>query len=837
MGDWIRRIIKRETKSLCGKEQRITNRKGQAGLPGIRMAAAILIFGSLAFGTQVFGEWSQAAEISVQYGYDNTVKGGRYIPLDIAVTNRKQSVLEGILKIKSMESDGTVYHYAYDLKLEPLEENTGRYHIPIGVGADRLFVVFEDGQGTELAGCSVILNVSRDVPEMFIGILTDDLDGLEYLDGVGISYSTLRTRTFVLDPEEFPREEVGLSLLDVLVVNNFKLRDLSEEQTAAIMDWVHSGGVLILGTGQRVGDTLGRFAPELLDDSYGAPHGRMVDLGEGFALDNPADGLMELVCVDIPLHGGNVILSSDGFGLITVAAKEQGLIGVVSFDLTDIRQFCQSRPAYVDYLFTLLLGETRINRLADVVYSGNSEKFWSVQSLINTGNVEKLPKLPLYTAVVAVYLLILGPGMYLFLKNRDLQIFYRRGVMMLSAVFTVIIYLMGMTTRFKTVFYTYASIQDVTADFVTDTTYVNVQNPYNSPYKAELDPSCSVMPITRSYQSASVNNTYFTGEEPYQIAIERGEDRLNIRGQNISAFTPRYFKLEKRQDNTEKIGITGTVDYFEGKLTGKITNEFPFPLEDATLMLYGNMVHLGRLEPGETRDLSRLRLLRFPLDHSYAVAERIIGADILRKTDISNKSYLLAVERCNMLKFYFDNYMNNYSADARLIAFSTEEEDGIFLREPDAEIYGHRMITSLVEVNASRDRLLYRSVLIKTPRVISGSYYAQSNSMGGTEPLTLEYYMGTEIDVESLTFEPVSKEFLTEGSGSYIDAFTGSIYFYNYESGNYDRMELNGEIMTLEQLRPYLSPGNTLIARFVYDGTGSYNAIQLPMPMVAGRER
>ena len=109
--------------------------------------------------------------------------------------------------------------------------------------------------------------------------------------------------------------------------------------------------------------------------------------------------------------------------------------------------------------------------------------------------------------------------------------------------------------------------------------------------------------------------------------------------------------------------------------------------------------------------------------------------------------------------------------------------------------------------------------------------------MGGTEPLTLEYYMGTEIDVESLTFEPVSKEFLTEGSGSYIDAFTGSIYFYNYESGNYDRMELNGEIMTLEQLRPYLSPGNTLIARFVYDGTGSYNAIQLPMPMVAGRER
>lgn len=861
MGNWIRRIIEKVGKSLCRAGQGETKRKKQAGLPGIRMAAAILIFGSFVFCAQTFGGWNKAelspfqavkenpgstlpaaasfpaAEVSVQYGYDNTVKGGRYIPMEIAVTNRQETGLEGILKIKSLEPDGSIYHYAYDLFLEPLEENIKKYHIPIGGGADRLFVVLEDRQGTELASCSVSLNVSRDVPELFIGILSDDLDGLEYLDGVGISYSTLRTRTFNLDPEEFPQEEVGLSLLDVLVVNNFKLRDLSEEQTAAIMDWVHSGGVLILGTGQRVGDTLGRFAPELLDDSYGTPYGRSVDLGEGFALDNPADGLMELVCVDIPLHGGNVVLSSDGFGLITAASKEQGLIGVASFDLTDIRQFCQNRPSYVDYLFTSLLGETRINRLADVVYSGNSEKFWSVQSLINTGNVEKLPKLPYYTAVVVMYLAILGPGMYLFLKNWNLQIFYRRGVVMLSAVFTVAIYLMGMTTRFKSAFYTYASIQDVTEDYVTDTTFVNIRNPYNRPYKTELDPSYSVMPITRSYQSAALDSGNFTGEEPYQIAIERGEDRLNIRGQNITAFTPRYFRLERKQDNTENIGITGDVDYFEGKLTGSITNQFPFPLEDATLMLYGNMVHLGRMEPGETRDLGQLELLRFPLGHSYAVAQRIIGEDILRKTDISNTAYLLAMERCNMLTFYLDNYMNNYSADARLIAFSTEKENGMFLREPDPEIYGHRMLTSLVEVNASRDRLLYRSVLIKTPRVISGSYYVQSNSMGGTEPLTLEYYMGTEIDVESLTFEPVSKEFLSQGSGSYIDAFTGSMYFYNYESGNYDSMEPDGEVMTIEQLRPYLSPGNTLIVRFVYDGAGSYNAIQLPMPMVAGREQ
>ncbi len=493
-------------------------------------------------------------------------------------------------------------------------------------------------------------------------------------------------------------------------------------------------------------------------------------------------------------------------------------------------------PSYVDHFFTSLLGETRINRLANVVYSGNSDQFWSVQSLINTGNVEKLPNLLAYAAVVILYLLIMGPGMYIFLKNRSLQIFYRQGVAVLAVVFAVIIYLMGMFTRFRSTFYTYAAIQDVTADYVTDTTYVNIRNPYNRPYQVELDPSYSVLPITRRSISASVGEAKFTGKESYQIAIERGEERLTIRGQDIPAFSPRYFKLERKQENTDNIGIAGNVDYFEGSISGEVTNHFPFPLENATLMLYGNMVLLGRLEPGQTCRLDGLEILRYPLNHSYAVAEQIIGEEQLQRADISDSAYLLAAERLNMLTFYLDNYLNNYMADARVIAFSTEKEERLFLRE-EGETYGHTMLTSSIEVHASRGQLLYRSVLMKMPRVISGEYNAESNSMSGMEPLVVEYEMGEELDVESLTFEPVSQVFSGNGRDSYIEAFTGSIYFYNHGSGNYDRIQFDGKKMNVDQLRPYLSPGNTLTVRYVYGGQKSYNAIQLPMPMVAGRER
>ena len=146
------------------------------------------------------------------------------------------------------------------------------------------------------------------------------------------------------------------------------------------------------------------------------------------------------------------------------------------------------------------------------------------------------------------------------------------------------------------------------------------------------------------------------------------------------------------------------------------------------------------------------------------------------------------------------------------------------------------MVTSSIGVDSLRERVLYRSVLMKTPEVVTGSYDQDSNSMTSLEPLTLEYQMGTDITVESLTFEQVSLELRGTGSGDSFEVFEGGIYFYNHGSGNFDRMELENRTMDVEELRSYLSPGNILTVRYVYEGTGGYDAVQLPMPMVAGRE-
>lgn len=828
-------------------------RQSRAGAAA--MAAAVLLLGGLAFCTLYVTETVMAAEqekaeikeemgavspeleLHISYGYDNTAKGGRYLPVDAELLNKGEEAFSGVLQAKTIESDGTVYQYEYEIEAEADGEADARYYIPLGAGAQKILFTVSTLDGERVVRKSVDLNVSRDVPEMYIGLLSDTPEELKYLSGAGIHYSTLRTRTFDLTEEDFPEDEIGLDLLDVLVVNNYKLRNLSEKQTSAIMDWVHSGGILILGTGMRVDDTLGRFAPELLDESYGAPKPRIINLGESFSLDNPEEGLLESPCVDVSLHGGNVILSSGGFPLLTAAAKEQGMIAVAAFDMEDIGSFCENNSSFLDYLFTNLLGENRINRLAELVYSGNSGQYWSVQTLIDTGDVDKLPNLFLYVSVTLIYLGLLGPGLYLFLKDRELQIYYRRSVVLLSLAFAGIIYVMGIPTRFRSTFFTYASIRDVTSDYVIDTTYVNIRNPYNRPYSVELAPEYTVLPITSSYGGGDGKNGYLDIETPWQTAIVTTDEHVKIKGQNMPAFTSRYFRLENKLENTQGIGFDGAIDYFEGTISGTVTNRFPFPVEHATVLLYGNMIQLGHMEAGETKNLADFQLMRFPLGNTYVVADWIVGKGRFGETDIQNKEYLLAMERSNLMKFYMDNYLNGYTADARVIAFSSQKEENLFIKDQTAETYGVTMLTSAIEVNASRDRSIYRSVLMKEPKVINGSYDPFIHSMGSMEPLTLEYQLGEDIDVESLTFESVNEEFIKADENSYTEVFAGSIYFYNYRTGNFDEKELEGRTLDVSQLGPYLSPVNTLTVRYVYDGNAGYHDLQLPMPMVAGRER
>ena len=109
--------------------------------------------------------------------------------------------------------------------------------------------------------------------------------------------------------------------------------------------------------------------------------------------------------------------------------------------------------------------------------------------------------------------------------------------------------------------------------------------------------------------------------------------------QNVPAFASNYFQLEKRFDNVSGQGIDAEVTYFEGTISGRITNRMDCRIEDAAVLLYGAMAIVGDLEPGETKILENLPAVNYPVASasSRATAEQITGGWKYKKADISGR--------------------------------------------------------------------------------------------------------------------------------------------------------------------------------------------------------
>ena len=76
-------------------------------------------------------------------------------------------------------------------------------------------------------------------------------------------------------------------------------------------------------------------------------------------------------------------------------------------------------------------------------------------------------------------------------------------------------------------------------------------------------------------------------------------------------------------------------------------------------------------------------------------------------------------------------------------------------------------MTSELPVEQGKDGMVYRCVLEQLPTVLSGVYDYQGNSLytgEPSEPLVLEYHLGNDLEIERLTFDWLSPEFIDNPS-------------------------------------------------------------------------
>ena len=286
--------------------------------------------------------------------------------------------------------------------------------------------------------------------DVFMSAATQQMDALTeegFVDGESVT-DLLENQIVLITSAE---NELGLDQFDLVVVDDFDWNTLTQEQEEAVFSWVEEGGTLLFGTGAQLEKNLGRLGSRFLEADAGNISSREIELS-GPEEDSRAV-MVSADCVDFGVKEGRVVLSSGSTSVVTKKNQGNGQIVFTAFGLADIAEVCAQNPVVLEGLFQQIMGKETIQYLAQDQYYSLSNLYYSIQSLINTGNVARLPKVGLYTAVILVYIVLIGPVLYLYLKRKSCQNYYMVSVAVLAVIFTGVIYAMGAKTRFTAPFF------------------------------------------------------------------------------------------------------------------------------------------------------------------------------------------------------------------------------------------------------------------------------------------------------------------------------------------------------------------------------------------------
>ena len=770
--------------------------------------------------------------IDISYGYGNIAKGGRYLPIHVFYKNFEDENFSGKVSIEFNEADNRKYAYEYDVNLEGKDGVLSDYYIKISNKVDNIVVVLKDEQQGEIIKKVVSLNMAANQSKIMVGLLSDSQGRLNYFNNVAINFGLLSLNTVNLSAGSFPKSSSGLEQLDIIIISDFRIRDLSNEQSRALMDWVKQGGVLMIGTGTRADDTIGRYAPELLEDIYETPSIRTVN----FLLNNEIKSV-DLDSTYINLHGGNVIVSDDEFPLITSVNKQKGIIAVAGFDFCDLNQFAIENTQFARYIISNILGNERIE-----AFSNQSETlddtFQNIEPILNSSEIKKLPPMTIYTLVFIAYILLIGPILFIYLRDCGLAIYYRKIVVLISLLLLAMIIIYNGRTRFSTTFYNYVTVYEAGDSDVSETTYVNLRNPYNKPYNVVIDSNYSIVPIIRNKTNIDERRAL---EKNTSVNIDNAELIKDISIKNVGAFSSNIWKMDKTIENLNNEGFSGDINFFDGNLSVEITNNYKHKVKNTTLLLYGKIAMLGDFDAGETKTIENCEFLNIPLTNFDITAKLITGMEEVSTINqngsvngMDTEQYMQRLNVSNFLSFYMMENSNGYTADARIIAFSDTALSSPIFYSDTMEGSGLTLLTSVIPVNSIADGVVYRQSLLKMPLILSGDYSYIDNALKSNQATVLEYFLGDDINIGEVKFEQISEVFSNPQYSDRLKTFNGNIALYNFKTGNFDYVSKNE--FSLLELLTYLSDNNTMRVRYSNIENGDLETA-LPMISVLGVEK
>jgi hypothetical protein len=516
-------------------------------------------------------------------GFDGITKAGRWMTVRAVVANEGPP-LDGELRL-SMRSGGELVTYTQRIDLAQRARKLAVFQIPGSVGLPDLKLTLR-ANDTDV--------VTRDVPlrtlnptEFLVGVLADDSlvpTGLASVRRGGSPVVVAR-----VTPTDIPTDPLPFQALDALVIRQASADRLSAEQRTALRTWVEQGGQLVVAGGpgwRRTVEGLDELLPVFGLWTRPVKHLRSFERYAGVA---PPDGDV-LVTLGSPIDGARAVLTQESMPLLVERWLGLGRVTFLGVDPA-IEPF-RSWPAAESVWQRVLVGGRPGLPLLDDASLGQYPLRAALGEMLDLG----LPAAHWVIMFLVGYVILAGPGMYLFLRRLDRREWAWTGLPALALGATGLLlgsawWLRGPDIRMAAI--SMVRVAENASTALTDT-YIGLVAPVRGTYDLRFADGLTPRPIGDIDSTAPM---VVTPGLPGAAGAPTALPALRLEGRSPMG-------LQWRTVGPAPAPAFADLKTTNGRLEGTIRNVGAERLEDVFVLASGEGIGLGDLAPGETKPVS-----------------------------------------------------------------------------------------------------------------------------------------------------------------------------------------------------------------------------------------
>ncbi|MBD5453495.1 MAG: hypothetical protein HDR30_04085 [Lachnospiraceae bacterium] len=413
------------------------------------------VFMLLAFGILLCAVCIGRAGMSVRAKEQTFIIDAKMLPstqsayeVQIKVENQGQD-WEGTVRLGMRRNYGSYGRFngcAYDTELSLPQGSTKQFVVRVPKDSINqtdgvVRVTLLDKNGGKAAQKEFGRLLQTEVDALTMGILSDDYMSLTYLDMGGNEFY-YNSKNYPIKLEELNQDKLSDSLgaLSFLVIDSYNTGVLSDRALEDIRKWLDNGGVLIIGTGENAEEVLAGF------DDLGIQCVKINEPGENTDDFSDYVDISQLHMAELRDVSGNFKERYDILNM--VCSRGDGAVEILPYSLSEVSQmnaagdYEQQKDLAKNILQQAGNYASSIYGLDDYAYDYYNDYMFE-EMCCYLGNGSTHLKLGGLKWIVILYVIFVGPVLYLILRSVKKRDFYWIAVPVTTLVGIFLVYWAG----------------------------------------------------------------------------------------------------------------------------------------------------------------------------------------------------------------------------------------------------------------------------------------------------------------------------------------------------------------------------------------------------------